>query len=157
MKIAVVRGKFLNKYEMQFFEPLSKRFDITAFGSLTSYHDQFAFPTVKLPSPMDLPDFPYKMPVLNRIFTDAHYLVGLEDRLKGFDLVHTAETYFHYTQQCLNAKKKGYVRKVIATVLENIPFNNEGIRGRKAFKARARRELDHIIALTKKTKAALIL
>lgn len=157
MKVAVVRGKFLNKYEMQFFEPLAARFDITAFGSLTSYHERFAFPVVKLPSPMDIPDFPYKMPLLNRLFIDAHYLLGLEGKLKGFDLVHTAETYFHYTQQCLNAKKKGYVKKVIATVLENIPFNNEGIWGRRAFKARARRELDHIIALTNKTKTALLL
>lgn len=157
MKVAVVRGKFLNKYEMQFFEPLAGRFDLTAFGSLTSYHDTFTFPVVKLPSPMDLPDFPYKMPVLNRMFVDAHYLFGLENKLKGFDLVHTAETYFRYTQQCLDAKRSGYVKKVIATVLENIPFNNEGIWGRKAYKERARRELDHMIALTKKTKAALIL
>lgn len=157
MKVAVVRGKFLNKYEMQFFEKLPHQFDITAFGSLTSFHDRFRFPVVKLPSPMDLPDFPYKMPMLNRLCVDAHYLLGLEGKLKGYDLVHTAETYYHYTQQCLNAKKKGYVKKVIATVLENIPFNNEGIRGRRAFKARARKELDHIIALTNKTKNALLL
>ena len=160
MNIAVVRGKFLNKYEMQFFEPLlagRDGFTITAFGSRTSFHDQFAFPVVKLPSPMDLPDFPYKMPILNRLFTDAHYLFGLEKRLKGFDLVHTAETYFHYTQQCLDAKKHGYVKKVIATVLETIPFNNEGIWGRRVFKARARRELDHMIALTHKAETALLL
>ncbi|MBI3577695.1 glycosyltransferase family 4 protein [Candidatus Gottesmanbacteria bacterium] len=155
-KIAIVRGKFLNRYEMQFFEPLVRDFDITAFGSLMPYHDHFAFPVVKLPSPMDLPEFPYKMGVLNRLFVDAHYLWGLEERLQGFDLVHSAETYFHYTQQALNAKKKGYVKKVIATVLENIPFNNESIWGRKAFKARARNELDHIIALTNKTKEALL-
>ena len=155
--VAIVRGKFLNKYEMQFYEPLVKHYAITAFGSLSTYHDRFAFPVVKLPSPMDLPDFPYKMPVLNRLFVDAHYLLGLEERLKNFDLVHTAETYFYYTQQCLNAKKKGYVKKVIATVLENIPFNNEGIWGRKEFKKRAREELDHIIALTNKTKDALII
>ena len=48
-KIAIVRGKFLNKYEMQMYEPLVDRYDITAFGSLTSYHDQFTFPVVKLP------------------------------------------------------------------------------------------------------------
>ena len=156
-KIAIVRGKFLNRYEMQFFEPLVGQYDVTAFGSLTPYHDQFAFPVIKLPSPMDLPEFPYKMPILNRLFTDAHYLFGLEHKLKGFDLVHTAETYFRYTQQCLNAKKKGYVRKVIATVLENIPFNNEGIRGRAAYKKRARTELDHMVALTQKTKDAMLL
>lgn len=156
MKVAIVRGKFLNRFEMQFFEPLAKEFDLTAFASLTPYHDRFAFPVVKLPSPMDIPDFPYKMPVLNRLFVDAHYLVGLEEKLKGFDLVHTAETYFRYTQQALDAKKRGYVKKVIATVLETIPFNNEGIWGRKAYKARARKELDHIIALTAKAKEALI-
>lgn len=155
-KIAIVRGKFLNKYEMQMYEPLVGRYDITAFGSLTSYHERFAFPVVKLPSPMDVPGFPYKMSILNRLFIDAQYLWGLEERLKGFDIVHSAETYFNYTQQCLNAKQNGTVKKVIATVLENIPFNNEGIWGRKTFKARARSELDHIVALTHKTKEALI-
>lgn len=154
--VAVVRGKFLNRYEMQFFEPLVSEFRITAFGSLTPFHQAFAFPTVKLVSPMDVPEFPYKMSLFNRMFVDAHYLVGLESRLKGFDLVHTAETYYHYTQQCLEAKRRGYVKKVIATVLENIAHNNESIRGRREFKARARRELDHMIALTQKTKEALL-
>lgn len=155
-KVAIVRGKFLNRYEMQFFEPLTDRYELTAFGSMTPYHDRFAFPVVTLPSPMDIPDVPYKMPILNRLFVDAQYLYGLEAKLQGFDLVHTAETYFRYTQQCLNAKKRGYVGKVIATVLENIPHNNEGIHGRKGYKARARRELDHMIALTHKTKDALL-
>ncbi len=157
MKVAIVRGKFLNKYEMQLFEKLPDRFNITGFASLTPFHDHFSFPVIKLPSPMDMGEFPYKMQILNRLFIDAHYLWGLEERLKGFDLVHSAETYYHYTQQALNAKKKGYVKKVIATVLENIPFNNEGIWGRKAFKKRAREELDHIVALTQKTKDALIM
>lgn len=152
-KIAIVRGKFLNKYEMQMYEPLIDCYDITAFGSLTSYHDQFAFPVVKLLSPMDMPDFRFKMPIFNRLFVDAHYLWGLENKLHDFDIIHTAETYFHYTQQCLNARRSA---KVIATVLENIPFNNEGIWGRKKFKERARRELDHIVALTQKTRAALL-
>lgn len=152
-KIAIVRGKFLNKYEMQMYEPLVDRYEITAFGSLTSYHDRFTFPVVKLPSPMDLPEFSYKMSLLNRLFVDAHYLWGLENKLLDFDIIHTAETYFHYTQQCLNARGNA---KVVATVLENIPFNNERIWGRKRFKARARRELDHIVALTQKTRAALL-
>ncbi len=165
-KLAIVRGKFLNQYEMQMYEPLVDRYDITAFGSLTPYHDRFAFPVIKLPSPMDIPDVscgagsrfarPFLLPVLNRLFVDAQYLWGLEEKLRGFDIVHTAETYFHYTQQCLNAKRDGNVKTVIATVLENIPFNNEGIWGRKTFKARARKELDHMVALTQKTREALL-
>lgn len=155
-KLAIVRGKFLNQYEMQSFAPLADRYDITAFGSLTPFHDRLAFPVVKLPSPMDVPEFPYRMPILNRLFIDAHYLYGLEEKLRGFDIVHSAETYYRYTQQCLDAKKKGYVKKVVATVLENIPHNNEGIWGRKAYKKRSRVELDHIIALTNLTRQALI-
>ncbi len=156
-KVGIVRGKFLNQYEMQWYEPLTTKFNITAFGSLTSFHSRFAFPVIKLLSPMDIPDFPYKMSILNRLFVDAHYLWGLERHVKGFDLLHSAETYYNHTQQCLDAKKKGYVKKVITTVLENIPFNNEGIWGRLQFKMRSRLELDHIIALTKRSREALIL
>lgn len=156
-KVAIVRGKFLNAYEMQLFEPLAQKYDITAFASLAPYHDSFVFPVVKLLSPMDLPEFPKKMGIINRIYTDAHYLFGLEERLKGFDIVHSAETYFNYTQQAIRAKEKRYVKKVVATVLENIPFNNEGILGRKAFKKNARENLDHIVALTQRTKDTLLL
>jgi len=92
-KVALVRGKFLNAYEMQLFDGLKNKYDLTAFGSLTPYHETFGFPVIKLPSPMDTPDFPKKMSVLNRIFVDAHYLYGLEENLKGFDIVHSAETY----------------------------------------------------------------
>lgn len=156
-KVAIVRGKFLNKYEMQSFEPLTAEFELVGFSSFAPLHNKFTFPIIKLPSPADLPNFPYKMPILNRLFVDAHYLFGLEEKLKGFDIAHTAETYFHYTNQCLNAKKKGYVKKVVATVWENVPFNNEGIWGRKGFKKKAIRELDHIIAVTKRAKESLIL
>lgn len=156
VNIAIVRGKFLNAYEMQSYEPLTKRYNLTAFGSLHPYHDTFSFPVKKLFSPMDVPDVPFKMPILNRVFTDAHVLFGLENALKGFDLVHSAETYYYYTHQSLLAKQKGNVKKVIATVLENIPFNNEGIWGRKSLKRYARENLDHMIALTQKTKQALI-
>ncbi|HRN69780.1 MAG TPA: glycosyltransferase family 4 protein [Candidatus Woesebacteria bacterium] len=155
-KIAVVRGKFLNRYEMQTFEYLTDQFDLTAFGSKTPFHDTFSFPVKKMVSPMDVPDFPYKMQLLNRLFVDAHYLHGLEKSLKGFDIAHSAETYYRYTQQCLNAKQKGCIKKVVVTVLENIPHNNEGIRGRKSYKKRTRDEVDVLIALTQKTKKALI-
>ncbi|MGB9706820.1 MAG: glycosyltransferase family 4 protein [Microgenomates group bacterium] len=157
MRIAIVRGKYLNKYEMQYYEPLAKKHQLVGFGSLKPFHDKFAFPVVKLPSPMDLPDFPFKMPILNRLCVDAQWLFGLERRLRGFDIAHCAETYMHFTWQCLNAKKRGYVKKVVATVSENIPFNNEGIWGRKIFKRRAIAELDHIIAISQRAKKALIL
>jgi glycosyltransferase involved in cell wall biosynthesis len=156
-KIAIVRGKFLNRYEMQSYEPLAEEFDITAFGSLFPFHSNFSFSTVKLFSPLDLPNFPYKMQILNRICKDAQYLFGVENGLQGFAIAHTAETYFHFTNQCLIAKRKGYVKKVVVTVWENIPFNNEGIKGRTAFKQQVFREADHFVAVSERAKIALIL
>ncbi len=44
LKIAIVRGRYLNQYEMQSYEPLSSKYSLTGFGSLTSYHDKFVFP-----------------------------------------------------------------------------------------------------------------
>lgn len=157
MKIAIVRGKFLNKYEMQYYEPLGVKHQLVAFASLTPFHDKFTFPVVKLPSPMDLPNFPFKMPILNRLCFDAQWLFGLEEKLKGFDIAHSAATYFRITWQSLNAKRKGYVKKVVATVSDTIPFANEGIWGRKKFKERAINELDHIVAISKRAREALIL
>lgn len=155
-KIALVRGKFLNKFELQFYEPLVKKYAILGIGSLTCFHDRFSFPVIRLPSPMDLPNFPYKMPILNRLFIDANYLLGLEKNIAGYEIAHPAETYYHFTIQCLNAKKKGLVKKVVVSVFENIPFAAEGIRGRKGFKKRTFNEADHLIAVSAKTKKALI-
>jgi len=155
-KVAIIRGKFLNQYEMQSYEPLSSHYDMTAFGSLTSFHSAFSFPVVKSVSPVDLPPFPHKMPILNRMCTDAHILFGLEKRLKGFDIAHSAETYFYYTKQVCRAKEKGYVGKVIVSVIENIPHANELIRGRSEIKSYVRSMADHFIAISQKAKNALI-
>ncbi|MBL7159892.1 glycosyltransferase family 4 protein [Candidatus Microgenomates bacterium] len=163
MKVAVVRGAFLNQFEMQNFALMAKKHQLTAFSSLKPINDQVGFPVIKLLSPMDLLSI---IPIhqgkriargfLNRTFIDAHYLLELEKKLQGFDIVHCAETYYHFTQQCLNAKKKGFVKKVVSTVWENIAFNNEGIWGRKKFKRRAIEEIDHFIAVSQGAYKSLI-
>lgn len=155
-KIALVRGKFLNKYELQFYEPLINKYQLLGIGSKTCFHDRFKFPTVKLSSFVDLPSFPYKMQLLNRLFVDANYLFGLRNYIKGYDIVHSAEAYYHYTIQCLNAKRENLIKKVVVSVFENIPFNNEGIWGRKYFKKRVYQEADKIIAVSNITKKALL-
>ncbi|MEK7565936.1 MAG: glycosyltransferase family 4 protein [Patescibacteria group bacterium] len=159
MKIAIVRGAFANPAELQNFEPLLKKHEIVVFGSKNTKEDRLLsnIPLVKLSSPYDyVGKNKYLRGIFNRLFVDSHYLFSLEEKLRGFDIAHCAETYYGYTQQCLNAKKKGYVKKVFATVWENIPFNNEGIRGRKEFKKRAFKEMDKFIAVTNKAKEALI-
>lgn len=160
MKIALVRGAFLNQYEGQVYYPLLKSHSIFAFCSRAPIHEQFPFDVVKLPSPMDINFGPlsrFKMPILNRIFTDAHWLIGLESKLEGFDIAHCADTFYNFSHQCVMAKKQGRVKKVVATVFENIPFNNEGIWGRKRNKKEVILETDQFIAISERSKAALVL
>ena len=156
MKTAIIRGKYLNRFEMQNYEPIAERAGITAFASLKPLHDKFNFPVKKLYSPMDLPDFPKKISILNRLYIDSLHLPNLEKQLKGFDIAHVRELYFRITQQGIIAKEKGYVKKVLCTCSETIPFNHEGIRGRKAFKQNAIRKTDHFHTLTDKAKQCLI-
>lgn len=160
MKIAIVRGTFLAEYECQIFYPLVGKHKITAFSSLYPYHDRFPFMVAKLPSPMDIPFGPlgrFKMPILNRLFIDAHLLLGLESKLEGYDIAHTADSFYHYSHQCINARRSGLVKGVVANVYENIPFNNESIWGRRRFKEDVLKFADHFIAISERSKATLLL
>lgn len=162
-KVAIVRGRYLNPFEMQSYIPLTQDYALTAFSSLTATTDSYPFPVQKLLSPLDISYWikfiiPVRLSlgILNRIFVDSHMLWRLEECLRGFDVVHTADTHYCFTMQCLNAKRKGFVKKVVATIWENIPFNHETIRGRHELKQRAIREVDLFLATSTQAKDALI-
>ncbi|MBU0619374.1 glycosyltransferase family 4 protein [Patescibacteria group bacterium] len=157
MKLAIVRGKYLNQYEMQNYAPLAGECELVAFASQRPIHAEVGFPVKHLWSPADLPDFPYKMPILNRLcFGDAMYLHGLEKQLDGFDIAHVAETYFCFTRQAIKARQAGRIKKLVCTVWETIPFNNENIWPRKRFKQAAFENIDLFIAVTQRARKALL-
>lgn len=156
MNISIVRGAFLNPYELQNFYPLKDIFDIQAVSSKHPISSNIDLPLIKLWSPTDLPNFPYKYPILNRLFVDAQKLGYLEKVIKGSDIVHVAETYYGYTHQAIMAKRRGLVKKVISTVWEVIPRNNEGIKGRKDYKRLAYENIDRFLAVTEKAKQTLV-
>jgi len=159
MTIAFIRGQYINNFELQSYYPMLKKHDdlkITGISSLKPKH-KVKIPIVKLPSPVDLPDFPKKLSILNRLsFGDAMYLWGLENKLKGFNLAHVRETYFHFSSQAIYAKRKGLVKKVLTTCSETIPFNHETIWGRKILKQNVLIDSDHFHCLTQKAKDCLI-
>ena len=161
MKIAIVRGDFASPSELQNFKPLSKKHQLVLFTGYRPVNDLSSLSwlkIVKLPSPVDLnigPIARYLMAITNRLFTDAHVLFGLEEKLSGFDIAHCAETYYSYTQQCIRAKKLGYVKKVVSTVWENIPGNNEGISGRVQYKERSFANIDKFLTVTDGAKQVL--
>lgn len=156
IKTFIVRGAFLNPFELQNFYPLKKKYDLRAVSSMHPISEDIDIPLTKTYSITDLPNFPFKFPVTNRLSIDSHYLLGLDQILRGVDIAHTAETYYHYTIQAIKAKQKGWVKKVISTVWEIIPGNNEGIWGRKRFKRIARDGVDHFLAVTELARKALL-
>lgn len=155
-KVAIVRGGFANPWELQNFYPLEKNYDLKVFTSLRPLQGNIKLPIKRLPSLVDLPEFPYKMAVFNRTFGDSHWLWGLEKNLQGFDIAHVAETYYAYTHQALQARKKGLVKKVISTCWEIIPHNNESLAVKKKWKKQAIKEIDHFICPTELAKKCLI-
>lgn len=162
MKIAIVRGDFAAPAELPNFFPLSGKSQLALFtGKFPVWNlgNTKKIVVKKLLSPVDLnlgKISRIKMAFLNRAFTDAHVLFGLENKLRGFDIAHCAESYYSFTQQCISAKEKGNVSAIVSTVWENIPFNNEGISGRKEFKNRAFEKIDKFLAVTKRARDVLI-
>ncbi len=157
MHIALVRGKHLNPFETQSYNLLQPEHSITAFGSLSSDPSLFFCPVKRLLSAADITfSNRYAMGLCNRLLVDVHYLFGLEEWLKGFDIAHTADTYYSFTWQCIQAKKKGYVKRVVATAWENIPYSNEGIRGRHRRKQEAIQYIDLFLAVSRGARSALI-
>ena len=156
LKIKIVRGAFLNPFELQNYYPLKEDFDIEVISSKNPLSDKINLPLKKLLSPTDLPNFPYKYPILNRLFGDAQQLYGLYGTIKGADIVHVAEAYYGYTRQALRAKRRGLVKKVITTVWETIPHNNETLKGRLKNKIYSKENIDHYLAVTHRAKDSLM-
>ncbi len=146
----------MNPFELQNYYPLNGKHDIEVISSKRPLSDKVNLPLKKLWSPTDIPNIPFKYPLLNRLFIDSQLLYSLEKQISGSDIVHVAETYFGYTYQAIRAKQKGLVKTIISTVWETIPHNNESLRGRKKIKNMARKSIDHFLAVTEKAKKALI-
>lgn len=162
MRIAIIRGDFASPWEIQNFRFLLPKHEVTIFTGrrpVAEIHGLSGFRVEKLLSPVDL-NFGrisrISMGLLNRLFVDAHVLFGLEKALGGYDIAHCAETYFFYTQQCIEAKKRGLVKAVVSTVWENIAFNNESIHGRKAFKKSAFKYIDAFLPVTTAARRTLL-
>ncbi len=165
MKIAIVRGPFLNQWEMQNYEPLAVRHEVTAFTTTSHVFSlqEIKLPIIKLFSPDKIPSTlisPSIASLFNRaagkIFGWNYYLFGLEKELRKFDLVNTIELHHVFTNQIIEAKKK-YNFKVAVTVWENIPFVWDKHPARREIKRNVIQNADLFIAVTEKIKETLLL
>jgi len=122
-KLAIIRGPNLNSWEMQNYIPLMDQFDIVGFTSYGHNFDVSSIPfeVRKLISIGQLLKARFLRKPMSHLIGDYHDLQGLENALKGFDVVHSVETSYYCSYQAAKAKQRhGF--KLVLTVWENIPF-----------------------------------
>ena len=163
MTIYIVRGAHANQFELQNYDPLLRELDIKV---VTSQHPLTGttIPQIKLWSPSDLPSFPLRRQLLNRLIGGEQWLLGLENLIKSNGsihrtgvIMHTAETYTPYTHQAVELRKAGKIQKLVCTCWETIAHNNEKFARLKKWKNEAYKYVDIFHTPTKRAKDALIM
>ncbi|MFH0778613.1 MAG: glycosyltransferase family 4 protein [Candidatus Eisenbacteria bacterium] len=169
--VAILRGQYLSKTELTYYEPLASEFEIVAFAPRkNSYflHD-VEIPVVQRFTPeMDLPfvgsirPFRLRQAVQRAAISSLPYMVGLESELRRFRVIHSAETFSRYTEAALGAKRR-WGTKLVVTCWENLPFLHENLYGVAPLNARGDlkraviEEADAFIAVTEDARDALLL
>ena len=117
-KIALIRGDSLNEWEGGLWNELQSDFDITGFCSKNNLYSisNLTYPVRKFASTSDnflmrnVSKFKYG------IFQN---MKGLENELEHFDIAHTAEISYYFTNQAVRAKKINKNLKVVTTIWDN--------------------------------------
>lgn len=161
MKIAIIRGPYLNKFELQNFESLKKRHQVLAFYTNNNF---FPVKDIKLPkkelktleSILGPRSADYLRIPIHFPWGYYHHMVGLEKELKGFQIAHGVETFMAHSLQLVRAKRK-YGTKVVLTCWENVPFAHENLLLFPRLKRIVRENTNLFVAITERAKTALML
>ncbi len=164
MNITLVRGAFLNPFEMQLYSPLRERHRVTAIGAdWQFYPGRFEWPgTLQKPRLWGsaLARFHKRAPVLwNRSLSwtmgRSYGLYELAHAIGRPDILHAAESFFTMTYQCLEVKRR-LGCPLVVTVSENLPHSGETHPIRRARKRAVLKEADLFLAITETTRQMLL-
>lgn len=157
--ILLIRASHANEFELQNYKSIKNLEVITSHHPLTP----ISLPTKQLWSPTDLPAFPFRRQLLNRLIGGEQWLFSLKNLLRNgryhdlnHDIIHTAETYSPYTHQAVQLRKAGKIAKLICTCWETIPHANEKFTRLRKWKAEAYQYVELFHTPTQRAKQALI-
>ena len=157
--VAFVRGAALNPFETQAFGAL-EGFDVRAIGESPSNYevDLVPVPVTLLPPRANgrlvRAARRARLP-LPPSFRDAGMLRGLSEAVGSADIVHAAETFIPFTDQCVDLTRKSGARLVV-TCWENIPFLYDDEPEMTARKQRVRDAAALFIAVTDRARDVLV-
>ena len=161
-RIAIVRGHHLSKEETLSYESLRDEFDFVCLSTNNPWfdHSEIVFPILNLPGAERFWQF---LPgnIANRMFGLAdgllgigQWMIGLEQHLSGFDIVHSSDYCHLFTYQAALAKKRlGY--KLVAIHYDNIPFARDSKPAARHVKYRTYEKVDAFFAMSERARASL--
>jgi len=171
MKVAIVRGNHMSKFEMQNYEPLVGEFEITGYAGKSSRFEEdlktIKFPVKRLRSIEDIRNkfpTPIKQGLAGYFYKKGYsqHLFGLEKELLDKEIAHTLELRMNFSYQAVKAKEKNRNLRVVSTVWQNIPHvKMRTSLGTLEFNRKVIEKIidgtDIFIAVTVRAKEALIL
>jgi glycosyltransferase involved in cell wall biosynthesis len=159
--VAILRGALLSPFEMQSFVPLEREYDLTAF---TPHHTRFDLTRVPIARqslwcPLEareaFRDGKREAQLLrDRLTHSTHSYCGLAQRLGGFDLMHTADSYYCFSFEAALAKRRTGAG-LLVTQWENIPHKNERRFRERHIKRTLQREADLFLAVSEGARGVL--
>lgn len=164
MKIAFVRGPFLNPWELQSYGPIAGRHSFTAIGAgYQFYAKPIQAPGISIQKAGVWGETlgrasPSAFVFCNRSMSwtmgRSYGLTGIERTLAEADVLHAAEPHFTMTYQCLQWKRR-HGGALVLTVWENLPHAGERHPWRRRRKYEVLREADGFLAVTQTTARLL--
>lgn len=163
-KVALIRGWYLNPWEMMRYESLKDEFDIHAIGTYNPLFDLsgISLNIDKMHWPGEVFYLLGELPsqLVNRglykYFRYNQWVFGLEKKLKDFNVLHSADTHHIFSLQAARAKKK-FGNKLVLTVWENIPFQDEKRRVLQIISQEVIDSADIFLPVTQRSKEMLLL
>jgi glycosyltransferase involved in cell wall biosynthesis len=151
-RVAILRGEWLNPFELQSYEPLLGSYDLFGIGARDGL---FELRSVRVPVVLLRPLGRNR--IARRVLGDrSARLLRLEPALSRCALVHTAETFLAVSEQAAEIRaRQGF--KLVLTCWENIPFLHDDD-ARLAIRKRSVKDAtDVFIAVTEAARQALLL
>jgi glycosyltransferase involved in cell wall biosynthesis len=160
-RVAILRGRLLNPFEMQNYVKMQDEFDITTFSPHEGMFDTstIAIPQQTLWCPIS-GKIPFEKPLRkwqaarDRLTGRTHSFCGIVDHLRGFDIYHIRDHSFCFSYEAALAKRK-WGGRLVVTEEENIPHLNEHKFMERNIKRAVKEQADFFLPVNEAAASAL--